>query len=273
MSTVWLNGALVERGDAHIEITDRGFLLADGLFETMLARSGHIAWLDEHLSRLERGAAVLGIPVPFDAAALGRACEDVLVATGLRTADRASLRLTLTRGPGPRGVAPPKDPHPTVLITASQAASPPDAMTAITARTIRRDAASPLSAVKSLAYTGMVLARMEADAAGVSEALILNTEGTLAEATASNVFLVAQDGLVTPPVSDGALPGIERAAVIGRARELGVGVREETVPVERLRSASEMFLTNSLIGICPLTALDGRILTVGALTERLIEAG
>ena len=272
MSTVWLNGALVEAEHAHITITDRGFLLADGLFETMLATQGHIQQLDEHLARLVAGAAVLRMPVPFDAAVLGRACEDVLVATGLRTADRASLRLTLTRGSGPRGVLPPKDAHTTVLITASNMPAPPDAMTAITCKTIRRDAASPLSAIKSLAYTGNIVARLEAEDAGVSEALILNTDGNLAETTSSNVFLVEDGALVTPPVSDGALPGISRAGVIEQAQALGIPAREETVTPERLRSATEIFLTNSLIGICPLTSLDGRMLPVGALTERLIEA-
>ena len=78
--------------------------------------------------------------------------------------------------------------------------------------------------------------------------------------------------LVAPPVSDGALPGIARAAVIQEAREMGFPVRQETVSAARLRSATEIFITNSLIGICPLTALDGRMLPVGALTERLIEA-
>ena len=272
MSTVWLNGALIEAEHAHIAITDRGFLLADGLFETMLAKQGHIQDLDAHLARLATSAAILRIPLLFDAVLLGRACEDVLVATGLRTADRASLRLTLTRGSGPRGVLPPKEVHATVLITASAMPAPPDAMTAITSKTVRRDAASPLSAIKSLAYTGNILARLEADDAGVSEALILNTDGNLAETTSSNVFLVENGALVTPPVSDGALPGIARAAVIEQAREMGFPVKEETVSPARLRSASEIFLTNSVIGVCPLTGLDGRTLPVGTLTERLIEA-
>ncbi len=251
MGSVWLNGALIEADHAHIAITDRGFLLADGLFETMRAQNGHIEELDAHLARLAAGAAVLRIPVPFDAAVLGPACEDVLVANGLRTAERASLRLTLTRGSGPRGVMPPLDPNVTLLITAAPMSAVPDAITAITSKTIRRDAASPLSTVKSLAYTGNVLARLEAADAGASEAMILNTDGNLAETTASNVFLVENGGLVTPPVSDGALPGIMRASVIALARELGLGIREETIRPERLRSATEIFLTNSLVGICP----------------------
>jgi branched-chain amino acid aminotransferase len=266
---VWLNGALIEATAARIDITDRGFLLADGLFETLLARNGHIRRLDEHLERMHAGAGVLGIPVPVDLETIGRAAEDVLVASNLGTADRASLRITLTRGPAPRGVLPPKDPRPTLLITAATAAAPPDSMTAITSKTVRRDAASPLSSVKSLAYTGNVLARLEAEAAGADEALVLNTDGNLAETTASNVFLVEDGRLVTPPVSDGALPGIERETVIERAQRLRVPVLEETVTLAKLRNATEMFLTSSLIGICPLTALDGRPLKVGTLTERL----
>ena len=272
MSVVWLNGALVDAAAARIDITDRGFLLADGLFETLLARQGHIKRLDEHLERMHAGAGVLGIPMPFDLETIGRSAEDLLVASGLGSAERASLRITLTRGSGPRGLNPPLDPRPTLLITAQAASAPPESMTAVTSKTIRRDAASPLSSVKSLAYTGNILARLEAQAAGVDEALLLNTDGNLASASAANVFLVENGVLATPPVSDGALPGIERDSVISEAQRLGITVREETVAPVRLRSASEIFLTNSLIGICPLVSLDERRLEIGALTERLIEA-
>jgi branched-chain amino acid aminotransferase len=268
VTTVWLNGGVVAAEDAHIDIADRGFLLADGLFETMLAKSGSIERLDAHLARLIDGAKVLGIPVPLAAATLAEACGAVLAANGLESVVRAGLRLTLTRGPGPRGVLPPKEPRPTVLITAAAASSPPASTTAITARTVRRDATSPLSHIKSLAYTGNILARIEADAAGASEALILNTDGNLAETTSSNVFLVEDGTLVTPPVSDGVLPGIARAAVIESAKGLGITIWEESISVERLRNASEIFLTNSLIGVCPLAILDGRVLSPGDVTAR-----
>jgi len=271
VTAVWLNGRLLAAADAHIDIADRGFLLADGLFETMLARSGAIEHLDAHLARLAEGAAVLGIPMPFDTRALGEGCIEVLTANGLDKASRASLRLTLTRGPGPRGVLPPKTPKPTVLITAVEAGPKPDSLTAITAKTVRRDARSPLSKVKSLAYTGNVLARLEAEAAGAGEALLLNTEGNLAEATGANVFIVEDGALITPPIPDGPLPGIVRARVIDRAMALGISVREVSVPGLRIRLVTEMFLTSSLIGVCPVTSHNGRPLQVGDVTKRLIE--
>jgi branched-chain amino acid aminotransferase len=271
VTTVWLDGRPLAAADAHIDIADRGFLLADGLFETMLAREGAIEHLDAHLARLAEGAGVLGIPIPFDARVLGQACADVLAANGLDRLPRASLRLTLTRGPGPRGVLPPKSPMPTVLITAVEASPPPASLAVITAKTVRRDARSPLSRVKSLAYTGNILARIEAEVAGADEALMLNTDGNLAEATGANVFLVEDGAIITPPIPDGPLPGIVRATVIDRAMALGISVREVSVPGDRLRFVTEMFLTSSLIGICPVTELDGRPLEIGDVTKRLIE--
>ncbi len=107
--------------------------------------------------------------------------------------------------------------------------------------------------------------------AGAGEALMLNTDGNLAEATGANVFFVEDGAMITPPIPDGPLPGIVRARVIDRAMALGISVREVSVPGLRLRLVTEMFLTSSLIGICPVTEPDGRPLQVGDVTKRLIE--
>jgi branched-subunit amino acid aminotransferase/4-amino-4-deoxychorismate lyase len=133
-------------------------------------------------------------------------------------------------------------------------------MAAVTGST-RRNEASPLSRVKSLNYLDNLLAREEARHKGADEAVLLNTRGLVAEGSASNVFLVGSEGLLTPSIESGALPGITRATVIELAREAGIACAEGEVATEALVQAAEAFLTNSIMGVMPLTRLDGR--TVG----------
>jgi branched-subunit amino acid aminotransferase/4-amino-4-deoxychorismate lyase len=121
----------------------------------------------------------------------------------------------------------------------------------------RRNEASPLSRVKSLNYLDNLLAREEARRKGADEAILLNTRGLVAEGSASNVFLVGSEGLLTPSIESGALPGITRAAVIELAREAGIDCAEGDVEAATLAGAAEAFLTNSVMGVMPLTRLDG----------------
>ena len=261
MSTVWLNGDLVGTEAARIDPRDRGFLLGDGVFETFAAADGYVYRLAEHLARLRDGAAVLGIPVPAND--IERAVHAVLEANGL-TRGRAALRLTLSHGVGPRGLLAPADPQPILLLTATAASAPPQTMTAVTA-SVRRNEHSPTASIKHMSYLDNVIARNEAASRGADEALMLNSAGNIAEASAANVFAVDSDGaLVTPALTEGALPGVTRRAVIELAAGCDLGARETIVSVERLAEADEAFLTNSLIGVCPLVALDGRPIGNGA---------
>lgn len=255
---LWLNGALVEQAAARVAPDDRGFTLGDGLFETVRAKNGALWHLHAHLARLAAGARVLGLPLPqvdFKAAAL-----TVLEKNGLSD---GVVRITLSRGSGPRGVLPPAEPHPTVLITA--APSPPPAAPArlIVARVTRRNELSPLHAVKSLNYLDNILARQEAAAQGADDALLLNTRGRVAESTIANLFVVIGNMLLTPPVCEGALPGIMRAEVL---REHG---SEANLSEEDLAQAQEIFLTSSL-GIRSVSHLEGRELPANyPVAERL----
>ena len=256
-SYLWLDGALAKVDRARIDPRDRGFLLADGVFETLRAVRGTPCFFDRHWRRLEFGAAVLGIPVPFSAATVAEACRLLLRANGLAEKP-ASLRITLTRGPGPRGLRPPPKPDPTLLIAAhprDPAPLPP--ARALLLRGPRRNETSPLSRIKSLARTDSVLAQQHAAAAGVEEALFLNTRGCLACAAAANLFLLRQRELLTPPLADGVLGGVTRARVIEIAAELGIGVRERSLLPAELFDADGAFLTNSLIGVRPLLEVDG----------------
>lgn len=268
---VWLNGRLLPPEEARIAPDDRGFTLADGLFETALVRDGRIVRLDAHLDRLAEGAAVLGIPLPGGTRTLRAAARETVEANGLLAVPRASLRITLTRGPGPRGLVPPPAPSPTLLITAAAAPPPPPGVTAIIS-SIARVRTGPASALKTLSYTDNVLARMEAARAGAQEALMLSAAGGIACASAANVFAVTDEGLVTPP-NDGAIRcGIARADVLAIARNSGLAVAERALSRDEVCGAREVFVTNSLLGVCPVTGLDGAPLPAGPVARDLAAA-
>lgn len=275
---IWLNGELVPASEARIDPADRGFLLGDGIFETMLARKGHIAFLDAHLLRLERGAEAIGLALPRDPAEIAAACQNLLDANELTSAPRAALRLTLTRGPAPRGLALPAEPAPTLMIGATAATAPPAGVSAVLA-TPRRNNRSPSAQLKAIAYLDNVLAKEEARTRGAEEALMLDTDGHLACASAANIFIWEGDRLITPSPGCGILPGITRAAILELAPDLGIATLEDRIDPARLMRADGLFLTNSLMGVVPLTRLDGRALPkhpptgrIAAAYERLLDA-
>lgn len=246
--TVWLNGSLLPSDAARIDPADRGFTLGDGLFETLRVADGRPCHADRHLRRLFASAESLGIPVPFAEERLLEAMAELLTANGTSA---GSLRLTLTRGPAPRGVLPPPHPAPTLLITTGRL--PPDGPARlVVAGVTRRNEHSPLSRLKTLNYLDTILARQEAERRGADDALLLNTAGRLAESTVANLFVVSGGDLLTPPVEDGALPGIRRSLILE-----GQGGRERSLGLDDLLAADEAFLCNSL-GIRPVIAVDGR---------------
>jgi branched-chain amino acid aminotransferase len=245
---------------ARIDPRDRGLLLGDGVFETFAAADGYVYRLAEHLERLAAGAAVLGIPVPAND--IERAVRAVLEANGLARG-RAALRLTLSHGVGQRGLLAPTEPRPNLLLTAVAAPALPETVTAVTA-SVRRNEHSPTASIKHLSFLDNVIARNEAARQGADEAIMRNTAGNVAEASAANVFTIEAGCLVTPAISEGALPGVTRQAVIDLAAELDIAAHDTVLTVERITGADEAFLTNSLIGVCPLVTLDGH--TIGAAT-------
>ncbi|MES1989928.1 MAG: aminotransferase class IV [Pseudomonadota bacterium] len=265
---LWLNGHVVDENEARIDPRDRGFLLGDGLFETMLARKGRIAFLDAHIVRLAAGGNILGIPLPFSPQHMGVACAILLEANGLTDEPRVAMRLTLTRGPGPRGLLPPENPTPTLMISAALSPTPAQSQTAMLT-TPRRNALSPVSRLKALPYLDNLLAREEAHARGADDALMLDTSGHLACSSVGNVFLWEGTRLVTPAEECGILPGITRACVMALATEHGIECTQEFIDEERLHTCDGAFLTNSLVGLMPLTRIDGRELGAQRQTARL----
>ncbi len=269
---VYLNGSLVPREDARLSVMDYGFLYGYGLFETMRAYGGKVFRLERHLERLTGSAEKLGISV--DRPVLASAVMDTIKANGLSD---ARIRLTVSIGGG--GVVP--DPascgSPTVLVVVSEYRPLPEEVYEKGFRAIvssvRRNSQSIVSVVKSLSYLESMLARQEARTAGVDEAVCLNERGMLAEASMSNIFLVAGGILKTPGIASSILPGITREAVLELAGELGITAAEGDITFKELIQADEAFLTNSVMEIMPLTEVDGKSIgsgKPGAVTRRLM---
>ena len=278
---VYLNGSLIPRSQARVSVFDHGFLYGYGLFETMRAYHGTIFLLERHLKRLLNSAAVIGLSSELAEIDLGKACTDTLMANGLQD---ARLRLTVSRGEVDSFSGSGTSVAPTVLVTArSYQALPAQIYNRgfrVGASSFRRYSQSPLSRLKSANYLLNVLARKEAEAAGLDESLLLNERGFITEGSISNVFFVAHSGLVTPPVESGILPGITREVVMELADALGIDVTEGEVRLEDLGQFDEAFLTNSVMEIMPLVEVRdnaGEVITIGSgrpgkITRRLMAA-
>lgn len=270
---IWLNGRLVPRDQARIDPADRGFLLADGLFETLRAYRGHLFKVEDHLQRLAAAANELGIPLPVDSPMIAEAAMETLAANRLERAD-AALRITLTRGPGQRGLLPPEDPRPNLMIGAGVYHPPlaTDGLIAITASGVCRNEVSLTSRLKTLSYLDNILAQQQAVQAGGDEAILLNGKGRVACGARSNLFCWLDDRLLTPAIEEGALPGITRHTVLVSCAAMGIAAEEGVVTRGALGEAAEVFVTNSLMEVVPIRRLDGRDRPIGPVTRRLMEA-
>ncbi len=263
---MWVNGALLPVDKASLNPRDRGFTLGDGLFETMRARTGCLPWAGIHLTRLRTGVVAIGLPDIPDDAVLIDAIYETLEANRL---SEAVVRLTISRGvPARRGLLPEPGATPTLVIDAQPFAGYPPSlyargMRAITSR-IQRNERSPLTKIKTLNCLDNVLARREAHGCGKDEAILLNTTGHLACASAANLFLVSGNSLITPSTASGALRGTMRELVLTEvALRTGLTATERHVGPDELAAADEAFLTSALLGVMPLTAVDRRLIGEG----------
>lgn len=259
MTLIWLNGALRDAETARVSVFDHGLTVGDGVFETLKTENGHAFAMSRHLERLSVSAAGLGLPEP-DLDEVRRACEAVLAAGPL---PMGRLRVTYTGGEAPlasdRGDAPP-----TLLVAHGAADRRPDTTSVITVPWTRNER-SAVVGLKTTSYAENVVALARARSQGASEALFGNNAGALCEGTGTNVFLVLDGELVTPPLSAGPLAGITRALVIEWS-----GARETELPMEALHQASEVFLTSSLRDVQAVRKIDGRELATapGPITAK-----
>ncbi|MBR0793700.1 aminotransferase class IV [Bradyrhizobium manausense] len=251
MSVVWLNGSLVDQSDARVSVADRGFTLADGLFETIKAVGSRPFWLAEHFARLKAGAAEIGLAIPFSEDRIFDAADRLLA--GVASEAQSALRLTVTRGAAARGLWP-KDAaqqQPTCVLTvAPSVVMPPQAF--VVCRSTCRNERSPLSRIKSLGYGDNILARREAIDRGADDAIMLNTKGHVACATVGNIFFRVDGRWVTPPRDDGILAGLARKRFIAE-----LGAAESSVTTDMIRRSDAGFVCNSL-GFSLIKSIDGR---------------
>ena len=280
---IWLDGRLVRAAGAHVSVTDRGFQLGDGVFETLRARRGVAIELREHLDRLRDSAAATEIPLLPESEIL-RGIHDLLAAEhldgrgdGEEAAGDAAMRITASRGPVEgRGMAISPDARGTLVIQAWPFAPPSTELlergVRVTVATLRRDPSSPLAGVKSTSRAESVHAKLEASRRGADDALMLTLGGEISEATSANLFLVRGRELLTPPLKAAILAGTTRTWLLEHAPTLGLTVREVSLRPDDMRSADEAFLSSSVAGIVPLTRIDEQAIGTGApgaVTKRL----
>lgn len=247
MTVVYLNGAFVVDSEARIPVNDQAVLFGRGIYETFRARQGTVFLLDRHIARLREGASVVGIEVPPVVSELVEIVRELADRCGI---EDARIRLTLTAGP-PGG-------QPSLVIQAREATDYPAAlyergMTTVVAD-MRRNETSPLSRVKSLNCLDSILSREQAVKAGADTGVLLNTQGNVAEASTANVFIARGGALLTPPVEDGALPGVTRSFVLQEASEA-------TLTLNDVLSADEVFLTGAVMGVMPLVRVGDRVIS------------
>lgn len=249
---IWLDGALRDADEAKVSVFDHGLTVGDGVFETLKTERGTTFALTRHLERLTRSARGLGLPDP-DLDEVRRACAAVLEAGALPL---GRLRVTYTGGVSPLG-SDRGEAGPTLIVALAGATRRPDTTAVVTVPWVRNER-SAVAGLKTTSYAENVVALAAAHRAGASEALFANTVGRLCEGTGSNVFVVLDGQLHTPPVASGCLAGITRALVAEWC-----GAKETDLPFEALEQAEEVFLTSSLRDVQAVVRIDGRELGSG----------
>jgi len=274
---VYVNGKICDEPDARVSVLDHGLLYGDGVFEGIRFYNNRVFKLVEHIDRLYESAHSIMLKIPIDKAAMINAVVQTVAANG--TAD-GYIRLIVTRGTGTLGLNPLVCTDPQVIIIVDSITLYPaemyeNGLELITIPTRRNVPEAVNPRLKSLNYLNNVLAKVEAVNAGYTEAIMLNGDGFVAEATGDNVFVVARGRLVTPSIDSGILQGVTRDAVIELARQRGIDTIETHLTRHELYTADECFLTGTAAEIIPVVKVDGRVIgsgKPGPITLDLIKA-
>jgi branched-chain amino acid aminotransferase len=274
---VWIDGKLVDKSEAKVSVYDHGLLYGDGVFEGIRVYSGKIFECEAHLDRLWNSAKAIRLQIPVSRDEITRAMYETVKANNFTD---CYIRLVVTRGMGDLGLDPKKCSKPTVFVISDTIAVYPKEMyekgiAVITASVIRNHPNALSSRVKSLNYLNNILAKLEANDAGVPEALMLNHEGNVAECTADNVYIVRDGVVLTPTTYDGILEGVTRKVIISLCGKLGIPLVEKTLQRHDLYIADEMFLSGTGAEVIAVTKIDGRTIgagEAGPVTRRIMEA-
>ena len=262
---IWLDGKLVDRDEAKVSVFDHAILYGDGCFEGIRFYSGKVFRLQEHIERLFNGMRYLMIDLPWSFDEVCKATEETVAASGMSD---GYIRLVVTRGVGDLGLNPRNCPAPSMFIIVEDIALYPKEMyenglSLITSSYRRPDPDAICQQVKSLNYLNSISAKLEAVQQGAGEALMLNERGNVAECTGDNIFIVSKGVVMTPPLTESALGGITRHAVVDICAELGIPCEERVMNRYDVLSADECFLTGTAAEVIAVSSLDGRTIGTG----------
>ncbi|MDZ4830960.1 MAG: branched-chain-amino-acid transaminase [Phycisphaerae bacterium] len=274
---IWIDGKLVPKAEATVSVYDHGLLYGDGVFEGIRVYGGRIFKMGQHVTRLWESAERIRLTIPYTRDEVVAAMRATIAANNLRD---AYIRLVVTRGAGTLGLDPRKCPRACVFCIADTIQLYPEelyenGMKIIVAQRPRIPVACLDPSIKSLNYLNNILAKLEAIDANVLEAIMLNTEGFVAECTGDNIFAIKNRRIVTPPLSAGLLNGVTRRFVMNEiAPAIGCPVEEKLFRMDELYGADEIFLTGTAAEIIGVNAIGDRSIGsgVGPVTKALTTA-
>lgn len=267
MSKIIFNKKLVSANVPCISPNDRGFSLGHGIFETILIKKNTYPALDYHWKRLVISAPILGISLPFSWEDLRLMLNNLIITNNLQN-QLASARITLTHGEAARGILPVHQTNPNFLITAIEYSLTNDNPFSVLIVSIRKNEHTPSARVKTISYIDNILAKKEAMEKGYDEAVLLNTSSNIADGSFSNIFMVKDNLIITPPICDGALPGVIRSILLEEFSK-NFSFIEKSITQADLLQADEIFLTNALMGIKPVNQVNTKFFSVGPIAKKL----
>jgi branched-chain amino acid aminotransferase len=273
---VYVDGKFYPKSEAKVSVFDHGLLYGDGIFEGIRAYDGVVFKLREHIERLYKSAHMIMLVIPTTKEEMIQKTLETLRKNKMRD---AYIRLVVTRGIGDLGLNPRKCPKPTIIIItdtiALHMAGAKETGIAAMISWVKRDPVDATShEIKSLNYLNSILAKIEANIAGVDEAICLDKNGFVCEGVAENIFMVRKAKLYTPPTYTGALHGITAESVQDLAKKLGYEVKEKSITPFELFNADEVFFTGTAAEIIPVREINKRQINdgkPGPITRRLME--
>ena len=273
---VYVDDKYYPKSEAKVSVFDHGLLYGDGIFEGIRAYSGVVFRLKEHINRLYQSAHMIMLSIPITKEEMIRKTLETLRKNNLSD---AYIRLVVTRGVGDLGLNPRKCPKPTIVIIADTISlhkgdAKENGVTAMISWVKRDPVDATTHEIKSLNYLNSILAKLEANIAGVDEAICLDKNGFICEGVAENIFIVKNGKIYTPPSYTGALPGITALSVQELAKKLGYDVVEKNVTPYELFNADEVFFTGTAAEIVPVREINKRAIDdgkPGPITRRLID--
>jgi branched-chain amino acid aminotransferase len=278
---IYVNGSFVSEEEAKVSVFDHGFLYGDGVFEGIKAYNGRVFALDEHVDRFFESAQSIQLLLPLSRDEMKRAILETIRRNSLKD---AYIRPVASRGKGSLGLDPRSCPKATVVIIVDAEICHPEdtgkvplsqkGIKVITTA-FRRNSPDMLSPrVKSTNYLNNILAKLQANAVGVQDAIFLNEQGFVCELTGDNLFMVKNSRVITPPLWFGILDGITRRCVLRIAKEMGLDTVEEPLTLHDLYTSDECFCTATRIELVPIIWVDGRQIgsgTPGSVTTKIMK--